>query len=100
MSMPDFNNSEKLTTIRGSVPSSLNNIKGDAFAVRNDYALEVDLEVEPAMYQISDTHYVKSALLDEKAPKYELPPLIKKNVTKISSKIKRITPIKEYKWQK
>ncbi|MFA7701717.1 ABC transporter ATP-binding protein [Mycoplasmopsis synoviae] len=90
MSMPDFNNSEKLTTIRGSVPSSLNNIKGDAFAVRNDYALEVDLEVEPAMYQISDTHYVKSALLDEKAPKYELPPLIKKMWQKYHQKLKEL----------
>lgn len=90
MSMPDFNNSEKLTTIRGSVPSSLNNIKGDAFAVRNDYALGVDLEVEPAMYQISDTHYVKSALLDEKAPKYELPPLIKKMWQKYHQKLKEL----------
>nr|AJN18578.1 oligopeptide ABC transporter ATP-binding protein OppD [Mycoplasma sp. Ms02] len=78
MSMPDFNHGEKLTTIRGSVPSSLNKIEGDAFAIRNDYALGIDLVEEPAMYQISDTHFVKSALLDDQAESYQPPRLIQK----------------------
>lgn len=77
-SMPDVNKGDRLATIRGSVPSSLNNIVGDAFAVRNDYALDIDFVEEPKFYWVSETHRVKSALLDERAPKYEPPVLIQK----------------------
>lgn len=48
--MPDVNKGDRLATIRGSVPSSLNNIVGDAFAVRNDYALDIDFVQEPDFY--------------------------------------------------
>nr|WP_318033397.1 hypothetical protein [Mycoplasmopsis cynos] len=48
----------------------------DAFAIRNDYALGIDLEKEPNFYWISETHRVKSALLDEKSQKYYPPKLI------------------------
>lgn len=73
MSMPDINKGHRLSTIRGSVPSSLNDIRGDAFAVRNDYALGIDFVEEPKYYYLSETHRVKSALLDPKAPKYTPP---------------------------
>ncbi|MGV2392566.1 UNVERIFIED_CONTAM: hypothetical protein O8I53_06135 [Campylobacter lari] len=76
--MPDFNKGEKLQVIRGAVPSNLNAIKGDAFAVRNDYALGIDFEEEPPYYQISPTHFVKSNLLHENAPKYTPPKTILK----------------------
>lgn len=76
LSMPDFNKGERLQVIKGAVPSNLNNIKGDAFAVRNDYALGIDFEEEPPVYQISPTHYVKSNLLNEKAPDYKPPKTI------------------------
>ncbi|WP_324673156.1 ABC transporter ATP-binding protein [Mycoplasma sp. 888] len=78
LSMPDVNNGKRLSTIRGSVPSNLNNIVGDAFAVRNDYALGRDFEVEPDFYYVSETHRVKSALLDKRAPKYTPPAHIAK----------------------
>lgn len=64
--MPDLNQGDRLATIRGSVPSNLNNIVGDAFAVRNDYALGIDFVEEPKFYWVSPTHRVKSALLDER----------------------------------
>ncbi|MGX9395448.1 ABC transporter ATP-binding protein [Mycoplasma sp. 1573] len=76
MSMPDVNKSSRLATIRGSVPSNLNNIVGDAFAVRNDYALDIDFVQEPNFYWVSETHRVKSALLDKRAPEYVPPQLI------------------------
>lgn len=82
LSMPDVNQGNKLTTIRGSVPSSLNKIVGDAFAPRNDYALARDFEVEPDFYKISETHFVKSALLDPKAEKVQPPKLILDKWTK------------------
>ncbi|WP_338867453.1 ABC transporter ATP-binding protein [[Mycoplasma] gypis] len=78
MSMPDVNKGSRLSTIRGSVPSNLNKIVGDAFAIRNDYALDIDFVEEPNFYWVSETHRVKSALLDERAPEYQPPALIQK----------------------
>ncbi|WP_434324516.1 ABC transporter ATP-binding protein [Mycoplasma capricolum] len=75
-SMPDYNKREKLQVIRGSVPANLNKIEGDAFAVRNDYALDIDFFEEPPIYQISPTHFVKSNLLSSQAPKYSPPKII------------------------
>lgn len=89
-SMPDYNKGERLQVIRGAVPSNLNNIEGDAFAVRNDYALNVDFIDEPPMYQISPTHFVKSNLLNEKAPDYEPPRVIKNLWAKYHSTLKSI----------
>ncbi len=89
-SMPDYNKGERLQVIRGAVPSNLNNIDGDAFAVRNDYALNVDFIDEPPMYQISPTHFVKSNLLNEKAPNYEPPKVIKNLWAKYHSTLKSI----------
>ncbi|WGG25270.1 ABC transporter ATP-binding protein [Mycoplasmoides gallisepticum] len=73
LSMPDLNQGDRLATIRGYVPSNLNNIVGDAFAVRNDYALGIDFVEEPKFYWVSPTHRVKSALLDERTEKYSPP---------------------------
>ncbi len=86
----DYNKGERLQVIRGAVPSNLNNIEGDAFAVRNDYALNVDFIDEPPMYQISPTHFVKSNLLNEKAPDYEPPRVIKNLWAKYHSTLKSI----------
>ncbi|MCU4117375.1 ABC transporter ATP-binding protein [Mycoplasma zalophi] len=80
-SMPDYNNDERLNVIKGAVPSSLNEIKGDAFAIRSDYALGKDLEEESDYYFVSPTHIVKSSLLDKKAPHY-IPPKIIQNLWK------------------
>ncbi|MDC8914186.1 ABC transporter ATP-binding protein [Metamycoplasma hyosynoviae] len=90
MSMPDFNTSEKLRVIHGAVPSSLNNIVGDAFAVRNEYALEIDFEQEPSIYQISPTHFVKSSLLSEYAPKVEPPKIIQNLWNKFDAHIEKL----------
>ncbi|WP_051586188.1 ABC transporter ATP-binding protein [Mycoplasmopsis lipofaciens] len=95
VSMPDFNKGTKLQVIRGAVPSNLNSIKGDAFAVRNDYALGIDFEKEPPFYQISTTHFVKSNLINEEAPKYEPPKIIKMLWDKYESNLINIYGSKE-----
>ena len=59
----------RLTSIPGTPPDLLNPPKGDAFAVRNKYALAIDFEKEPPYFEVSETHQVKSWLLDERAPK-------------------------------
>lgn len=72
--MPDVNtNDDKLYTIPGTPANLLNKVKGDAFAPRNIYALNIDNRVEPPMFKITDTHYASTWLLHEKAPKIEMP---------------------------
>ena len=62
-----------LFSIPGTPPSMYNKIKGDAFAPRNRYAMQIDLEEEPPMFKVSETHYAKTWLLDPRAPKIETP---------------------------
>ncbi|MCI5792673.1 MAG: ABC transporter ATP-binding protein [Lachnospiraceae bacterium] len=64
---------ETLPTIPGMPPSLLDPPKGDAFACRNSYALEIDYEEEPPMFKVSDTHYAATWLLDPRAPKVTPP---------------------------
>lgn len=68
---------EALYSIAGTPPSLFNEIKGDAFAPRNPYAMKIDFEEEPPFFQISPTHYAKTWLLDPRAPKVEPPHEIK-----------------------
>ena len=82
LSMPDVNRTKRLYSISGSVPGSLNDIKGDAFAPRNEFALGIDFLEEPKEYKISPTHYVRSNLYNKKAPEFTIPPLIKERHNK------------------
>ncbi|MCT1796280.1 ABC transporter ATP-binding protein [Helcococcus kunzii] len=67
----------ELFAIKGTPPSLFNEIKGDAFALRSNYAMKIDFEKEPPMFKVSDTHYAKTWLLHEKAPHVEPPEIIK-----------------------
>ncbi|MBE6975774.1 MAG: ATP-binding cassette domain-containing protein [Ruminococcaceae bacterium] len=66
----------KLYSITGTPPSLYNSIVGDAFAPRNPYCLKVDTLKEPPMFQVTDTHFAKTWLLDPRAPKVEKPEII------------------------
>ena len=66
----------ELYSITGTPPSLYNNIVGDAFAPRNPYCLKIDTLVEPELFQVSDTHWAKTWLLDPSAPKVEKPKVI------------------------
>ncbi len=64
---------EKLYTIPGMPPVLIDPPAGDAFACRNEYALGIDYEQMPPMFQITDTHYAATWLMDERAPKITPP---------------------------
>ncbi len=66
----------KLYSITGTPPSLYNSIVGDAFAPRNPYCLKVDTLKEPPMFQVSETHFAKTWLLDPRAPKVQKPEII------------------------
>ncbi len=72
-SMPDLDAKEKLEAIPGTPPNMIYPPKGDAFAERNKYAMQIDFEMQPPMFQISDTHYAATWLLHPDAPKVDPP---------------------------
>lgn len=73
-SMPSMNDGkEELWSIPGSPPDLINPPKGDAFAPRNQFALQIDFEEEPPMFQITPTHSAATWLLHEYAPQIEAP---------------------------
>jgi len=68
---------EELFAIRGTPPSLFEKIQGDAFAPRSNYSLKIDFLKEPPIFNVSDTHWAKTWLLDPRAPKVEPPLVIK-----------------------
>jgi len=72
----DANDGEELHAIPGSPPDLTKPPVGDAFARRSPYALQIDFEKEPPMFQVSETHFVKSWLLHPNAPKVEPPKIV------------------------
>jgi oligopeptide transport system ATP-binding protein len=72
--MPDLDtDDDRLYTIPGSPPNLLHERKGDAFAPRNAYAMDIDDKAEPQMTRITETHYAATWLLDSRAPAFEMP---------------------------
>lgn len=79
-------NQTELYTIPGAPPNLLHEPKGDAFAPRNEFALNIDFEEEPEMFKVSETHYAKTWLLDPKAPKVEPPEIIRQRYQKFKKR--------------
>ncbi|MGY4787159.1 ABC transporter ATP-binding protein [Bacillus sp. OHL2] len=85
----------KLTAIPGTPPDLTNPPKGDAFALRSDYAMKIDFEQEPPMFKVSDTHYVKSWLLHPNAPKVEPPASVKARMRELEGSYEKPVLVKE-----
>ena len=74
-SMPSMDvDEEKLYAIPGTPPDLLNPPKGDAFALRSEYAMKIDMEQPPPFFQVSDTHYAATWLLHPQSPQVDPPP--------------------------
>lgn len=87
-SMPDLDTKEKLEAIPGTPPNMIFPPKGDAFAARNKYAMQIDFEQEPPMFQISDTHFAATWLLHPNAPKVEPPKIVTDRILRMSKEMK------------
>ena len=79
-SIPDVNSNEKLEAIPGTPPNMIYPPVGDAFALRSKYAMEIDFKKEPPYFKVSDTHYAATWLLDPRAPKVEMPKIVKQRI--------------------
>jgi len=84
-SIPDVDSNEKLEAIPGTPPNMIYPPKGDAFALRSKYAMEIDFKKEPPFFKVSDTHYAATWLLDPRAPKVEMPKIVQ---TRIANSLK------------
>ena len=82
-STPDLDTNDKLDAIPGTPPNMIYPPVGDAFAERNKYALEIDFEMQPPMFQVSDTHFAATWLLHPDAPKVELPKIIRERIERM-----------------
>ncbi len=82
-SMPDLETSERLESIPGTPPNMIYPPKGDAFAPRNVYALDIDFELEPPLFEITPTHSAATWLLHPNAPKVEMPKVIKARIERM-----------------
>ena len=85
-SMPDLDTNEKLDAIPGTPPNMIYPPVGDAFAARNKYAMKIDFEEQPPMFQISDTHYAATWLLHPDPPKVERPKVITDRIARMQAK--------------
>ena len=68
---------EPLYSIEGTPPNLFTEIRGDAFAPRNRYAMQIDLLERPPYFEVSPTHKARTWLLDPRSPKVEPPEHIK-----------------------
>lgn len=82
-SMPDLETKERLAAIPGTPPNMVYPPKGDAFAARNQYAMQIDYEEEPPYFKLSDTHVAATWLLHPKAPKVELPEILRERINRM-----------------
>lgn len=83
---------EELYSVPGTPPSLYKDIEGDAFAPRNPFAMEVDFKKEPPMFQVSDTHFAKTWLMDPRAPQVEKPQAIQNLHEKLVALQEEIAP--------
>ena len=89
-SMPDLDTKEKLEAIPGTPPNMIYPPKGDAFAERNKYAMQIDFEQQPPMFKITDTHYAATWLLHPNAPKIEPPKSVTDRIARMKARVKKV----------
>lgn len=85
-SIPDIDTEDdELYTIPGTPPNLIYEVKGDAFAPRNAFALNIDKRIDPPTFYVpgSKTHKVSSWLMHEKAPKVQMPKELRKRLDKM-----------------
>ena len=79
-SIPDVDSKERLDAIPGTPPNLIYPPVGDAFALRSKYAMKIDFKKEPPLFKVSDTHYAATWLLDPRAPKVEMPAIVRTRI--------------------
>ena len=85
-SMPDLDTKDKLEAIPGTPPNMIYPPVGDAFADRNKYAMKIDFERQPPLFEITPTHKAATWLLHPDAPKVEVPKVITDRIARMKER--------------
>ena len=77
-SIPDMNaeSDKPLYNIPGTPPNLLFPPKGDSFALRSQYALEIDFDQEAPTFMVDEDHFATTWLVHEYAPSVEPPEVV------------------------
>lgn len=86
-SIPGIESKERLDAIPGTPPNMIHPPVGDAFALRNKYAMQIDFEEEPPFFKISNTHYAATWLLHPKAPKVTPPKIVTDRIEVLNEEV-------------
>ncbi|QZX48947.1 ABC transporter ATP-binding protein [Mycoplasma sp. E35C] len=89
-SIPDEGIEGKLKSIPGSAPNLISPPKGDAFAPRNEYAIKLDFNAQPPLFEITRTHKAATWLLHPSAPKIEVPDLVRQKIEIYKKSLEKI----------
>ena len=87
-SMPDLHTKDRLLAIPGTPPNMVFPPKGDAFAARNYYAMEIDFEQEPPEFEITETHRASTWLLHPTAIEMnhvEMPEILRERIARMKA---------------
>jgi oligopeptide transport system ATP-binding protein len=84
--MPDLDTKEKLDAIPGTPPNMIYPPVGDAFADRNKYAMQIDFERQPPLFDITPTHRAATWLLHPDAPKVDMPKIITDRIARMKER--------------
>ena len=87
--MPDLHTKDRLESIPGTPPNMIYPPVGDAFAPRNKYALEIDFEMQPPLFEVTPTHFAATWLLHPDAPKVEMPKIIRDRVERLKEEMRK-----------
>lgn len=88
--IPDITSlGERLYTIPGNPINLMNRFEGDAFAFRNEYALNIDFRMEPPMYNVGGKHRVASWLMDERAPRVTMPEQLRERIDRMMEEVRQ-----------
>jgi oligopeptide transport system ATP-binding protein len=82
-SMPDLTSKDALITIPGTPPDMRFPPVGDAFALRSEYAMQIDMEQQPPMFKVSDTHYAAAWHLHKDAEEIPMPEVLQERIDRM-----------------
>lgn len=90
-SMPDVDmSSDRLFTIPGNPVNLMRQVQGDAFAPRNPYAMNIDFEEDPPIFDVGGQHRVASWLCHEMAPQIQMPQALQMRIRRMREEMKQI----------
>ena len=82
--MPDIDvDDDELYTIPGTPPNLCEKIEGEAFAPRNQFALNIDYRLESPLMNVGGKHRVASWLYHKNAPDIQMPKTLQKRLEKM-----------------